>query len=94
MRSAGNVVNEYVKITKLKTTNLETRGWLLDVLNCVNEVGTSEFSLHDIYRFADALKQKHIGNNNVEAKIRQQLQILRDKGFIEFLGGGHYRKVK
>ncbi|MBQ1398560.1 MAG: restriction endonuclease, partial [Clostridia bacterium] len=37
--------------------------------------------------------QKHIHNNNIEAKIRQQLQILRDKGFIEFLERGHYRKI-
>ena len=33
-------------------------------------------------------------NHNVEAKIRQQLQILRDLGFIEFLGKGQYRKIK
>jgi len=39
------------------------------------------------------LKLKHIENKNIEAKIRQQLQFLRDKGFIEFLGRGKYRKV-
>jgi len=27
----------------------------------------------------------------VRDKIRQQLQILRDLGFVEFLGGGDYR---
>jgi type II restriction enzyme len=37
--------------------------------------------------------QKHINNNNVEAKIRQQLQLLRDKGFIEFAERGNYREV-
>ncbi|EKC57958.1 Dam-replacing, partial [human gut metagenome] len=31
--------------------------------------------------------------HNVEAKIRQQLQQLRDKGFIEFTTRGHYRKL-
>lgn len=94
VRPADNVVNEYVRITKLKTNDLKTRGWLFDVLNCVNELVENEFSLHDIYRFVDVLKQKHTNNNNVEAKIRQQLQILRDKGFVEFLGAGHYRKIK
>lgn len=26
-------------------------------------------------------------------QIRQQLQLLRDKGFVEFLGNGKYRKI-
>jgi type II restriction enzyme len=30
-------------------------------------------------------------NNNVKAKIRQQLQFLRDKNVIEFVGHGQYR---
>jgi type II restriction enzyme len=30
-------------------------------------------------------------NNNVKAKIRQQLQFLRDKSAIEFIGRGRYR---
>jgi len=37
------------------------------------------------------LQAKHPENHNVKAKIRQQLQYLRDKGVIEFLGRGHYR---
>jgi type II restriction enzyme len=64
----------------------------MDVLNCVNSIPTDDFTLQDMYRFVDELSVKHTGNRNVEAKIRQQLQLLRDKGFIEFLGRGHYRK--
>jgi type II restriction enzyme len=33
----------------------------------------------------------HPQNRNIEAKIRQQLQMLRDHGLIEFLGNGRYR---
>jgi len=33
-------------------------------------------------------------NNNIEAKIRQQLQILRDNGVVEFIGRGLYKKVE
>jgi chromosome condensin MukBEF MukE localization factor len=29
----------------------------------------------------------------VRDKIRQQLQVLRDLGFVEFLGSGRYRCV-
>ncbi|MCI9138110.1 MAG: hypothetical protein HFH48_11245 [Lachnospiraceae bacterium] len=45
-----------------------------------------------MYLYIEILQEKHKNNHNIEAKIRQQLQILRDKGFIEFLGRGHYRK--
>lgn len=87
------VVERYTKIKNLQTGNIESRGWLLDVLNCVNNINSNEFTLYDVYAYVDLLKQKHINNNNVEAKIRQQLQLLRDKGFIEFLERGHYQKL-
>ena len=32
-------------------------------------------------------------NNFIEDKIRQKLQILRDKGIIQFVSHGHYRKL-
>ncbi|MGD0489035.1 MAG: hypothetical protein ABSB94_17815 [Syntrophorhabdales bacterium] len=41
----------------------------------------------------------HVGANrlppsrNIRAKIRQQLQILRDMGIITFLGGGDYLRI-
>lgn len=87
------VVEEYSKIKKLQVDNIENRGWLLDVLSCVNSIDSIEFSLKNMYGFVEFLQKKHKYNNNVEAKIRQQLQILRDKGFIEFLARGHYRKI-
>ena len=59
----------------------------------MNRLPQSEFALDDIYSFEDALKQKHPQNKNVKPKIRQQLQMLRDKGFVEFLGNGQYRKI-
>jgi hypothetical protein len=37
------------------------------------------------------LKAKHPSNHNVRAKIRQQLQFLRDKGVLDFVGRGQYR---
>lgn len=87
------IVENYAQVRKLQTNNLESRGWLMDVLNCVNAINTADFSLQDIYVFIEQLQEKHISNHNVEAKIRQQLQILRDKGFIEFTTRGHYRKI-
>lgn len=87
------VLNEYKKASRLKVENVEKRGWLFDVLNCVNTVDDI-FSLKDIYDFKELLGSIHPQNNNVEEKIRQQLQLLRDRGFIEFIDNrGHYRKT-
>ena len=54
----------------------------------------TESSLEDVYAFEGNLETKQPANHNVLAKTRsgQQPQFLRDKGVIEFLGRGHYRK--
>lgn len=74
-----------------KTYDIEARGWLLDVFMCVDSLKKKEFSLEEIYRFEEHLKTKHPSNNNVLAKIRQQLQLLRDKHVIDFVSPGIYR---
>jgi len=33
------------------------------------------------------------GNHNVRPKIRQQLQVLRDRGWLAFDGRGRYRRT-
>ncbi len=92
LRDKVDVLNEYKRIQSLSTKYIEKRSWLFDVLNCVNKIPKAEFSLSEVYTFVETLQKQHIKNHNIEAKIRQQLQILRDKGFIEFLGNGFYRK--
>ncbi|MDO5111688.1 MAG: DpnI domain-containing protein [Clostridia bacterium] len=92
-RSKESVIHQLSKAKRFETYDVEGRGWLFDVLNCLNEITEDVFSLQDVYAFSKILSQKHPQNNNVEAKIRQQLQMLRDKDYIEFLGKGQYRKV-
>ena len=87
------VLRCYEKIKNLQTNNLSLRGWMMDILNCVNDIGSEIFTSEEIYKYAGILKAKHNLNNNIEAKIRQQLQFLRDRGFIEFVSRGVYRKV-
>ena len=89
-----DIVAEYEQIRKLQKRSLTNRGWLFDVMNCINNIKTDEFTLKEIYSYIDYLKIRHSDNNNVEAKIRQQLQFLRDKGFIKFIGRGHYKKFE
>lgn len=87
------VINEYKKTKTLKTNNLDSRGWLMDVLACIEKIPDKNFSLNQVYSFENELKIKHPTNNFIKDKIRQQLQYLRDKGFIEFISAGHYRKI-
>lgn len=87
-------IMEKVRISQsLKTDNMTARGWLMDILNCVNKIPFEEFTLNEMYSFESELATRHQENHNIRPKIRQQLQVLRDKGFILFLGSGKYRKV-
>ena len=74
-------------------TKYGVSGWTFDVLNCVTQIKEEIFLLKDAYQFEKQLALLHPGNNNVKAKIRQQLQVLRDKGLIRFLERGRYRKI-
>ncbi len=89
----GIVLSNFERAISLQTNNMDARGWLLDVLNCVNQIPTSEFSLEQVYAFESELQARHPENNNVCPKIRQQLQFLRDRGYIRFLGRGRYQKL-
>ena len=89
----NSVVRQVNRTAGLETKNLNARGWLIDILKCTERLKTEQFLLHDLYFFEGELQQKHPDNHNIRPKIRQQLQVLRDKGFIEFLGNGAYRKV-
>ena len=77
----------------LNISDMNSRGWMFDVMCCVDSISGTSFSLHDMYQFEDRLAQKHPNNRNIKAKIRQQLQLLRDKGIIEFTHRGEYMKV-
>ncbi|MDD2577659.1 MAG: DpnI domain-containing protein [Bacteroidales bacterium] len=87
------VISNYNKTKSLQTSNLESRGWIMDILICINKIPTDEFSLKQMYDFENELKLKHPENNFIKDKIRQQLQYLRDKGFIEFKSPGNYKKI-
>jgi len=69
----------------------EAKGWLLDTMNCIDRVGKKEFSLEEVYAFENDLKKKYPANNFIRDKIRQQLQILRDKSYLEFIERGKYK---
>ncbi|MFA5188914.1 MAG: DpnI domain-containing protein [Patescibacteria group bacterium] len=86
-----NVIANWQKTLFLREEKeIDAKGWLLDVMNCIDKLAIKEFSLDEIYAFEDILSKKHPENKHIKDKIRQQLQILRDKGYLKFIGRGHY----
>ena len=69
------------------------KGWEKDVFDVLNEIKFDIFKLNDVYKYEDRLKSLHPRNRYIKDKIRQQLQVLRDLGLLQFLGGGVYRKL-
>lgn len=88
------VLGKWQKTAFLKEVGRpESRGWILDIMNCIDELGMREFTLGDIYAFEPVLKTLYPQNNNIKAKIRQQLQILRDRNYLKFSGSGSYALI-
>ena len=91
IRPKDIVLEEWQKTLFLRDESQKMRGWLLDVIRCVESLGKREFTLDEIYAFERHLGDLYPGNQNVKPKIRQQLQYLRDRGFIDFVSRGNYR---
>jgi type II restriction enzyme len=75
----------------LREEGTEARGWLIEVMKCVESIGKKKFNLDDIYAFEDELSRLYPNNRHVKQKIRQQLQFLRDRGYLDFVSRGYYR---
>ncbi len=88
-----SVEESFKRTLFLREKSNESKGWILEVLNCVDSIQKTSFSLDEIYKFEEKLKLKYPNNNFIKDKIRQQLQLLRDKGIIEFVGRGNYKKI-
>lgn len=69
------------------------KGWLLDIMRCVDKLGKKEFTLDEVYGFENELGRLHPENKHIKDKIRQQLQFLRDKGYLDFVSRGYYRLI-
>ena len=90
--SKGKVLSEWKKSLFLREENeVSAKGWLLDIMRCIDKIGRHEFKLDDVYSFERELGKLHPENEHIKDKIRQQLQILRDKGYLDFVSRGYYR---
>ena len=85
------VLSKWQRTLFLRDEGIEARGWLIEVMKCVENIGKREFRLEDVYAFEAALGSLYPENRHVKQKIRQQLQVLRDRGYLDFVSRGYYR---
>lgn len=92
IKEKNEVLKKWEKINFFKEVKqTKSKGWILDIMNIIDSFNKKEFTLEEVYAFENDLKLLHPENNNIKPKIRQQLQFLRDKGYLEFLEKGRYR---
>jgi type II restriction enzyme len=92
-QSAAKVKQKWHASNAILNVKPKSRGWVSDVLAVV-EKQSDHFTLTQVYEYAEALSELHPYNTNIHAKIRQQLQVLRDMGVIVFESRGYYSKSK
>lgn len=87
------VLEKYQKTSFLREySDLKNKRWTLEIMKCLDRLRTRDFNLDSVYAFEPFLQKIYPNNKHIRDKIRQQLQILRDNGYIEFLGRGTYRR--
>jgi type II restriction enzyme len=86
----NHVRREWSKYSFTKLIEPTRRGWLIDVLTCIQSLGKARFTLSEVYGFEHRLSNLHPENRHVRPKIRQQLQVLRDMGMLRFVAPGVY----
>jgi type II restriction enzyme len=84
---------DFRRVEPLSKLRGGVRGWTLDVLTILRGLGKREFSLEEVYAYESELAALHPQNRNVRPKIRQQLQVFRDLGFLRFGKPGQYSLV-
>jgi type II restriction enzyme len=90
----SQVLNQWQQTLFMQgTKDLKARSWLLDIILEIEKLNKKDFTLAEIYKAENTLKSKHPENNHIRDKIRQQLQVLRDKKYLDFMSPGNYRLI-
>lgn len=89
-RASEDVRRQFRRFIPLSTIAPVERGWTTLTLSIVRGLAKKSFSLSDLYDKVRMFEDCYPHNRNVRPKIRQQLQVLRDLGLIQFEGRGKY----
>jgi hypothetical protein len=81
----------FVDDVNIIISNLD--GWKRAVFHEADKLKKQIFTTEDFPIMHTYLKNLYPKNENIEAKIRQQLQFLRDLGLIQFVSRGVYKKL-
>lgn len=83
--------NEKTKtLHRPRASSRDLVGWSRRVYDLLPQ---REFTNKYAYQYEITLRQFYPANLNIRAKIRQQMQVLRDMGLIQHLGTGRWKKV-
>lgn len=92
-REKNDILADWKRTIFLKDVLLDKKWRLLDIMLCIEKLHKTKFSLNEIYLFERDLKLKYPNNNHIKDKIRQQLQILRDRWYLIFLDNWNYKLI-
>jgi type II restriction enzyme len=87
----NRVRQQFQRFNTLKSIQPNSRGWTTLTLRALQNLKLTSFSIEEVYAQESIFAAAYPDNNNIRAKIRQQLQVLRDLGYVEFCGRGNYR---
>lgn len=88
----NTIMKKWSSVERVLKGNLESRGWISEIMLLVDRL-PDEFSLDDVYSHETYLAGQFPNNRHVRDKIRQQLQVLRERGYLKFVSRGRYQKV-
>jgi type II restriction enzyme len=91
LRPRESIREQFRRFNRLREVPVDRRGWTTLTLSVLRALHRSEFSLAEIYKREHLFSSVYPNNRNIRAKLRQQLQVLRDLGYLEFRGAGTYR---
>lgn len=96
-KDLGKKIN-YEGLHELREARVSRPDWKSEVRQCIIKLGDrafTQFTLHDMYLFVPELSARTGRNRGVDARIRENLQKLRDDGFIRFLDNqGSYCRIR
>jgi type II restriction enzyme len=68
----------------------QTKSWLTKTMLCIDRLRKRRFDLKELYGFESELQESFPENRYIREKLRQQVQVLRDRNYLRFLGEGKY----
>ena len=98
-RTAVRTPDEFAEVPTFSIEDREMllrgfTGWKRLTLEGVLSMPDDDFELDDLYRVCEPTAvEQYPDNHNVQAKLRQQLQLLRNLGIVEFVTPGNYKRT-